>query len=76
MKIFNGPDLSQARKRSRQETQVIKDSFDIPSSMQNIGEGQTYFIRTYGCQANEHMNPNLIVRPVVLWTDTKVVNVL
>ena len=30
----------------------------------------------YGCQANEHMNPNLIVRPVVLWTDTKVVNVL
>ena len=39
MKIFNGPDLSQARKRSRQETQVIKDSFDIPSSMQNIGEG-------------------------------------
>lgn len=59
MKIFNGPDLSQARKRSRQETQVIKDSFDIPSSMQNIGEGQTYFIRTYGCQANERDSETL-----------------
>lgn len=59
MKIFNGPDLSQARKRSHQETQVIKDSFDIPSSMQNIGEGQTYFIRTYGCQANERDSETL-----------------
>lgn len=59
MKTFNGPDLSQARKRSRQETQVIKDSFDIPSSMQNIGEGQTYFIRTYGCQANERDSETL-----------------
>ncbi len=59
MKIFNGPDLSQARKRSCQETQVIKDSFDIPSSMQNIGEGQTYFIRTYGCQANERDSETL-----------------
>lgn len=59
MKTFNGPNLSQARKRSRQETQVIKDSFDIPSSMQNIGEGQTYFIRTYGCQANERDSETL-----------------
>lgn len=59
MKTFNGPDLSQARKRSRQETQIIKDSFEIPSTMRNIGEGKTYFIRTYGCQANERDSETL-----------------
>lgn len=59
MKTLNGPDLKLARQRHQQETQVIKDSFEIPSAMQNIGEGKTYFIRTYGCQANERDSETL-----------------
>ena len=58
-KNFNGPDLKQARIRTKNDTQILKDQFEIPSRMQNIGEGKTYFIRTYGCQANERDSETL-----------------
>ena len=58
-KNFNGPDLKQARIRTKNDTQILKDQFEIPSHMQNIGEGKTYFIRTYGCQANERDSETL-----------------
>lgn len=53
MKQFSGPDLNRARERGKQETHFLKDQFEIPNGMQNIGNGKTYFIHTYGCQANE-----------------------
>lgn len=56
---FNGPDLKKARIRTKNDTQILKDQFEIPSHMQNIGEGKTYFIRTYGCQANERDSETL-----------------
>ena len=58
-KNFNGPDLKQARIRTKNDTQILKDQFEIPSHMKNIGEGKTYFIRTYGCQANERDSETL-----------------
>lgn len=59
MTQMNGPDLKLARQRNKQKTQILKDSFEIPNAMKNIGEGKTYFIRTYGCQANERDSETL-----------------
>lgn len=59
MTQINGPDLKLARQRNKQKTQILKNSFEIPNAMKNIGEGKTYFIRTYGCQANERDSETL-----------------
>lgn len=47
------PDLKQAQRRLKGETPVERGVFDIPEALLNAGRGKTYFIRTYGCQANE-----------------------
>jgi len=50
---FTGPNLKEAQKRSRKQVDHLKDAFEIPSDMVNVGKGKTYYIHTYGCQANE-----------------------
>ena len=50
---FKGPNLKEAQKRSRKQVDHLKDAFEIPSDMVSIGKGKTYYIHTYGCQANE-----------------------
>ncbi len=52
-KYFKGPSLKDARSRGRTEVQHLDDAFEIPADMVGIGKGQTYYIQTYGCQANE-----------------------
>lgn len=55
-KYFTGtaPSLKEAKKRSKAAPQVITDAFEIPTDMIEAGKGKTFFIRTYGCQMNEH----------------------
>ncbi len=50
---FQPPDIRKARKRFREKINVHYD-FSIPEDMKNVGEGKKFFIRTYGCQMNEH----------------------
>ena len=50
---FNGPNLQEAKKRSKNQVDHIHDAFEIPADMVNIGKGKKYYIHTYGCQANE-----------------------
>lgn len=50
---YQPPNIRKARKRYREEIEVHYD-FDIPEDMRNIGKDKKYFIRTYGCQMNEH----------------------
>lgn len=52
-KYFTAPNLKKARKRYREDVQVL-DFEQIPEDMRNIGKGQSYLIKTYGCQMNEH----------------------
>ena len=52
-KYFKGPSLKDARSRGRTEVRHLDDAFEIPADMVGIGKGQTYYIQTYGCQANE-----------------------
>lgn len=47
------PNLKQAQLRSRDETLIQRSIFDIPEHLRKIGENRFYYLRTYGCQANE-----------------------
>ncbi len=51
------PDLNLARRRTREE--VKKIDYKLDSKYKNIGKGKTYFVKTYGCQMNEHDSENI-----------------
>src|SRR5690625_667101 len=50
---YQPPNINKARKRYREDIEVHYD-FNIPEDMKSIGAGKKFFIRTYGCQMNEH----------------------
>ncbi len=50
---FKKPSLQEAQKRGKEDIQILHDAFHIPSEMIHIGQHKFYYIRTYGCQANE-----------------------
>lgn len=58
LKNWNLPDLKEAGKRTRGAVERV-DSFMIPASAVNMGEGKTYWLSTYGCQANERDSETL-----------------
>ncbi|MGG3694129.1 tRNA (N6-isopentenyl adenosine(37)-C2)-methylthiotransferase MiaB [Heyndrickxia ginsengihumi] len=51
--VYIPPNLKEARKRGRAEVKYHKD-FNIPEELEGMGEGHKFYIRTYGCQMNEH----------------------
>ena len=51
------PDLNLARRRTKEE--VKKIDYKLDSKYKNIGKGKTYFVKTYGCQMNEHDSENI-----------------
>ncbi len=51
------PDYVKARKRNREE--VIKEFYQLPEELKEIGRGKKYFLKTYGCQMNEHDSENI-----------------
>lgn len=50
---YEPPSLRDARRRGKEEVEVHYD-FEIPEDMQKIGVNHKFYIRTYGCQMNEH----------------------
>jgi tRNA-2-methylthio-N6-dimethylallyladenosine synthase len=52
-KIYQPPSLKDAKKRGKEEISIHRD-FEIPEDMLGIGSGRKFYIRTYGCQMNEH----------------------
>lgn len=50
---FQPPSLKDAKKRGKSDILVHYD-FDIAEDLRKLGEGKRYYIRTYGCQMNEH----------------------
>ncbi|MGM9986478.1 MAG: tRNA (N6-isopentenyl adenosine(37)-C2)-methylthiotransferase MiaB [Bacillaceae bacterium] len=52
-KVYTAPSLKDAKRRGKEDVQY-KHDFEIPEDMKNIGQGRTFYIRTYGCQMNEH----------------------
>ena len=51
------PDLNLAIKRSKEEVKRI--DYKLDSEYKNIGKGKTYYVKTYGCQMNEHDTENI-----------------
>lgn len=52
-KVFTAPSLKDAKKRGKEEIKYHKD-FMIDEQFLNMGNGRKFYIRTYGCQMNEH----------------------
>ncbi|MFV0424900.1 MAG: tRNA (N6-isopentenyl adenosine(37)-C2)-methylthiotransferase MiaB [Bacilli bacterium] len=52
--IFQKPEVSKARVRTKQKANIIKNSLDLNEKIKNIGNDKSYYIRTYGCQMNEN----------------------
>lgn len=50
---MNLPNLEMARKRTNKKVTVF-DKFEIEEELKQLGQNKTYYIRTYGCQMNEH----------------------
>jgi len=53
-KYFTEPSLRDAGKRHKVDAQILRDSFEIPADMQNVGQGKYYYVKTFGCQMNAH----------------------
>ncbi len=50
--VYTPPSLKDAKKRGKE--QVSYNDFGIPEELLGMGNGRKFFIRTYGCQMNEH----------------------
>jgi len=47
------PDMKEARKRTNLKPEFLYDEYNVDQNMK-IGKDKKYFIKTYGCQMNEH----------------------
>lgn len=52
-RVITAPSLKDAKKRGKEEVQYHKD-FKIDEQFRGMGNGRKFYIRTYGCQMNEH----------------------
>lgn len=48
------PNLKEAMKRTKEKAKIETLSYICEEHLKNIAKGKTYFIKTYGCQMNEH----------------------
>ena len=53
------PDLVKAMCRTGNDVVVKTDSYVVSDELKKIGEGKRYFVKTYGCQMNEHDSENI-----------------
>lgn len=52
------PCLARARRRTKNKVEIDYD-YNITDNQKKLGLGKTYFVKTYGCQMNEHDSENI-----------------
>lgn len=50
---FRLPSLKEAQIRTKDAVKIEHNLFTLPEPTRNLGVGRKFFLRTYGCQANE-----------------------
>ena len=53
------PSLKEAQVRTHKQSQIEKGLFEIPTEAKLLGQGKRYYLRTYGCQANQRDSETL-----------------
>ena len=53
------PNLKEAKNRSNKESIVKANEYIINNDLKKLGKGKLYFLKTYGCQMNEHDSENI-----------------
>ncbi len=48
------PNFKEAKKRTKAEIKVLRDEYIVSDEAKKLGINKKYFIKTYGCQMNEH----------------------
>ena len=51
------PDYKEAMKRNK--ASVEREEYTFDDSLKDLGKGKTYYVKTYGCQMNEHDSENV-----------------
>src|SRR5690606_8009828 len=51
--VYTPPSLKEAKKRGKEQVSYF-DNFKIDPRFEEMGKGRKFYIRTYGCQMNEH----------------------
>lgn len=48
------PNFKEAKKRNKEDIKILRNEYHVPKDAKNMGLNKRYFVKTYGCQMNEH----------------------
>ena len=53
------PNLKDARLRSKKEVLIKTNEYIVENNLKTLGKNKKYYVKTYGCQMNEHDSENI-----------------
>ena len=51
------PDYKEAKKRTKEES--VREEYSFNNELKKLGKNKKYYVKTYGCQMNEHDSENI-----------------